>query len=645
MQGQLPSLLLVVLLCRSLIMKTEKPVLLASDTDDEGEVFYLPRTASLPRSVVNPCYADTLIHALDMGDFRSVTADDQGVVVNGLRQSVELWDHQKVGVAWMRGREREGKRGGIVADEMGLGKTILGITRILDGHPTSNDRAYGWARATLIVCPVSLIGQWESEVENFAVGLNVVKHHGPSRSSDPQTLWDNHVVITSYATVASEYSAVCTHSSSRKSALFGVKWWRIILDEAHLIRNWAAKSTKACFNIVGKYRWCFTGTPIQNRVEDLYSMFRFINVRPLGDLQEFKNYIIKPIKGGQVTLAIERLQVVLSAVMLRRRKDAVQIDALQLPGRHVHIVRCQFDEGERGLYRTLEGCVKSRVEDWVKQGVVKTHFACVLEMLLRLRQACDHPMLVYRSGVVNENVSTSSSSDSLGGLSRYIEELNAELDDLLTKLHLEADDENDQTEVFQCTQPAKSSGHKSASRIPNVPPPSVKMRQLVDLLLKIDADSEGRGKTIIFLYFTSMLDLVQQFLVAKGFILTRYDGSMSLSERERNLEYISSDQDVKCILLSIKAGGIGLNLTACNNIILLEPWWNPAVEAFDRVHRIGQLLPVNIYKLVVQDSVEERILELQNKKRKLADATLSGNTISDMTLDIGDVRCLFQVAA
>ncbi|KIO04944.1 hypothetical protein M404DRAFT_949715 [Pisolithus tinctorius Marx 270] len=611
-------------------MKTEKPVLLASDTDDEGEVFYLPRTASLPQSVVNPCYADTLIHALDVGDFRSVTADDQGVVVNGLRQSVELWDHQKVGVAWMQGREREGKRGGIVADEMGLGKTILGITRILDGHPTSNDRAYGWAHATLIVCPVSLIGQWESEVENFAVGLNVVKHHGPSRSSDPQTLWDNHVVITSYATVASEYSAVCTHSSSRKSALFGVKWWRIILDEAHLIRNWAAKSTKACFNIVGKYRWCFTGTPIQNRVEDLYSMFRFINIRPIGDLQEFKNYIIKPIKGGQVTLAIECLQVVLSAVMLRRQKDAVQIDAPQLPGRHVHIVQCQFDEGERGLYHTLEGCIKSRVEDWVKQGMVKTHFACVLEMLLHLRQACDHPMLVYCSGVVNENVSTSSSSDLLGGLSWYIEELNAELNDLLTKLHLEADDEN-----FQCTQPAKSSGHKSMSRIPNVPPPSVKMRQLVDLLLKIDADSAGQGKTIIFSYFTSMLDLVQQFLVAKGFILARYDGSMSLSEHERNLEYISSDQDVKCILVSIKAGvSPGLNLTVCNNIILLEPWWNPAVEVC-----------VNIYKLVVQDSVEECILELQNKKRKLADATLSGNTISDMTLDIRDVRCLFQVAA
>ncbi|KAI6156876.1 SNF2 family N-terminal domain-containing protein [Pisolithus tinctorius] len=604
-------------------MKTEKPVLLASDTDDEGEVFYLPRTASLPQSVVNPCYADTLIHALDVGDFRSVTADDQGVVVNGLRQSVELWDHQKVGVAWMQGREREGKRGGIVADEMGLGKTILGIMRILDGHPTSNDRAYGWAHVTLIVCPVLLIGQWESEVENFAVGLNVVKHHGPSRSSDPQTLWDNHVVITSYATVASEYSAVCMHSSSCKSALFGVKWWRIILDEAHLIRNWAAKSTKACFNIVGKYRWCFTGTPIQNRVEDLYSMFRFINVRPIGDLQEFKNYIIKPIKGGQVTLAIECLQVVLSAVMLRRQKDAVQIDAPQLPGRHVHI----FDEGERGLYCTLEGCIKSRVEDWVKQGMVKTHFACVLEMLLHLRQACDHPMLVYCSGVVNENVSTSSSSDLLGGLSWYIEELNAELNDLLTKLHLEADDEN-----FQCTQPAKSSGHKSMSRIPNVPPPSVKMRQLVDLLLKIDADSAGQGKTIIFSYFTSMLDLVQQFLVAKGFILARYDGSMSLSEHERNLEYISSDQDVKCILVSIKAGG--LNLTVCNNIILLEPWWNPAVEVC-----------VNIYKLVVQDSVEECILELQNKKRKLADATLSGNTISDMTLDIRDVRCLFQVAA
>ncbi|KAI5980878.1 SNF2 family N-terminal domain-containing protein [Pisolithus marmoratus] len=574
---------------------------------------------------------------LDVDVGRSVANDGQGVVVNGLRQTVVLWDHQKAGVEWMRRREREGKRGGIVADEMGLGKTLLGIARIVDGRPTSVDRAHGWAQATLIICPVSLIGQWESEVKKFANGVNVVKHHGPSRSGDPLTLRDAHVIITSYATVASEYAAVCTDSGSRKSALFRVKWWRIILDEAHLIRNWAAKSTEACFNVVGKYRWCFTGTPIQNRVEDLYSMFKFLNVKPLGDLQEFKSYIVKPIKGGQVTLAIERLQVVLSAVMLRRRKDVVQNDALQLPDRHIHVVQCQFDEGERGLYRTLEGRLRSKVEDWVKQGLVKTRFACVLEMLLRLRQACDHPTLVHCSGVVDEDLSASSSSDSLAGLSQR--------EDGLSIVQLVMSLTQPPSENFQRTKPAKSSGRKSG--ICNVPSPSAKMRQLIEILLKIDADPAGRGKTIIFSHFTSMLDLVQQFLSAKGFILARYDGSMSPSERERNLRYIENDMDVKCILVSIKAGvAPGLNFTACNNVILLEPWWNPAVEeqAFDRVHRIGQLLPVNIYKLVVQDSVEERMLELQNKKRTIADTTLGSNTMSDMTLDIEDVRCLFQVA-
>lgn len=627
-------------------MQSEKPSCLPGDVDDEGEVFFLPPIPSRLHSVVHSRsarHADAVMRLLDVDDGRSVAEDAQGVVVNGLRQTVVLWDHQKAGVAWMRRRERGGKSGGIVADEMGLGKTILGIARIVDGHPTSIDCARGWAQATLIVCPVSLIGQWESEIKKFALGVKVVKHHGSSRGSDPLTLRDSHVVITSYATVASEYAAVCANSGSRKSALFRVKWWRIILDEAHLIRNWAAKSAEACFNVVGKYRWCFTGTPIQNRVEDLYSMFKFLKVEPLGDLQEFRNYILKPIKGGQVTLAIERLQVVLSAVMLRRRKDVVRNDALRLPDRHVHVVQCQFDEGERGLYRILEGCLRSKVEDWVKQGSVKTRFACVLEMLLRLRQACDHPMLVRRSGVVNEDLSASSSTDSLGGLSQYIEDLNAELDDLLTRLHLEANEDDDETEVYQCTKPAKSSSGQSG--ICNVPSPSAKMRQLVELLLKINADSAGRGKTIIFSHFTSMLDLVQQFLSAEGFILARYDGSMSPSERERNLRYIENDMNVKCILVSIKAGGIGLNFTACNNVILLEPWWNPAVEeqAFDRVHRIGQVLPVNIYKLVVQDSVEERMLELQNKKRKIADTTLGSNAMSDVTLDIEDVRCLFQV--
>ncbi|KAI6014271.1 P-loop containing nucleoside triphosphate hydrolase protein [Pisolithus microcarpus] len=457
----------------------------------------------------------------------------------------------------------------------------------------------------------------------------------------PLTLQEIHVVITLYATVASEYALVRSSPGTRKSALFGVKWWRIILDEAHLIRNWTAKSVEACFNLVGKYRWCFTGTPIQNKVEDLYSMFKFINIRPLGDLQEFKKYIMKPIKGGQATLAVERLQVVLSAIMLRHRKDMIQNDTRQLPGRHVHVVQCQFDEGEQGLYHALEGRLQSKVEDWVKQGVVNTRFACVLEMLLRLRQAvCDHPMLVHCSCDVDTDVSVTSSSDSLGGLSRYIEDLNNELDDLLARLHLEADDETDKMEAFRRTKPVKTCGRKSASGICGLPSPSAKMRQLTELLLEIDACSAVQGKTIIFSHFTSMLDLVQQFLGEKGFSLARYDGSMSPSECEQNLEYIRSDMNVKCILVSIKAGSIGLNLTTCNNVILLEPWWNPAVEeqAFDRVHWIGQRLPVNIYKLVVQDSVEEHMLEL-------ADATLSGNVTSGMTLGIDDVKCLFQLTA
>ncbi|KAI6011715.1 SNF2 family N-terminal domain-containing protein, partial [Pisolithus microcarpus] len=473
-----------------------------------------------------------------MDDGRSIAEDGQGIVVDGLQQTVVLWDHQKAGVAWMRQREHGGKRGGIIADEMGLGKTILGIARIVDGPPMPVDCVHRWAQATLIVCPVSLIGQWENKVKNFTDGVSVVKHHGLSHSSDPLMLQDTHVVITSYATVVSEYAAVCVNSGSCKSALFCVKWWRIILDEAHLIRNWTAKSAEACFNVVGKYQWCFTGTPIQNWVEDLYSMFKFLNVEPLGDLQEFRKFILKPIKGGQ---------------------DMVQNDALQLPDRHVHV-----------------GYLKSKVEDWVKQGSVKTGFACVLEMLLHLHQACDHPMLVRHSGVVNEDLSASSSSDSLGGLSQYIEDLNAELDDLLTRLHLEANDNGDETKVYQCTKPVKSSSHKSG--ICNVPSLSAKMRQLVELLLKIDADLAGQGKMIIFSHFTSMLDLVQQFLSAEGFILARYDGSMSPSEREQNLQYIENDMDVKCILVSIKAGSIGLNFTACNNVILLEPWWNPAVE-------------------------------------------------------------------
>ncbi|KAI6008661.1 hypothetical protein EDC04DRAFT_2610817 [Pisolithus marmoratus] len=190
------------LLCHLFIMITEQTIHLASNMDDE-EVFSLPWTPSQPQSTVHAhsaCYADAVTHLLDTDDGGSLTEDTQGIMLN-------------VSLAWMHH----------------LGKTILGIMRILNGHATSVDQVHGWAQASLVVCPISLIGQWENEVEKFAIGLNVVKHHGPSHSNDPLALQDVHVVITSYATVASEYTTICMNSGGCKSTLFGMKWWRIIL--------------------------------------------------------------------------------------------------------------------------------------------------------------------------------------------------------------------------------------------------------------------------------------------------------------------------------------------------------------------------------------------------------------------------------
>ncbi|KAH9968098.1 SNF2 family N-terminal domain-containing protein [Russula dissimulans] len=625
--------------------------------------------------------------------------DMSQAVVEGFREGIRLLPHQVAGRNWLTERESGKKTGGILADDMGLGKTIQTLTRIVDGRPRKSDAEAGWAAATLVVCPVSLVSQWASEISKMVKALTVIEHHGASRTTNPETLKRAHVVITSYAVLASEHGVFnpkakdeskpkkggsskavsdsdsdsdadhfgrtleskkksATASGKKKDALFRVKWWRIVLDEAHTIKNRNTKAAQACCALESKFRWCLTGTPLQNNVEELYSLLKFLRIKPLNDWQTFNEQINKPVKSGRSVRAMKRLHVVLHAVMLRRRKTDILNGKplIELPERHLSIVPCDFDEDERQFYLALENKIDEAMQEFVKNDEVMKNYTNVMVLLLRLRQACNHPSLVTKDYNTDREAIESRPAPKDD---QEDEELNVMFQQLgvskgkkcqlcldeLTPKNVSKDGEH----CSDCVELTRKARRKSSAKDSNLPPDSAKIRKLLDLLKEINSRKDDEGeptgeKTIVFSQFTTMLDLIQPFLKDAGISFVRYDGSMSKEKREVSLNQIKNNKRVKVILISFKAGSTGLNLTACNNVILVDMWWNPALEdqAFDRAHRLGQTRDVNIYKLTIENTVEERILTLQNSKRALTTAALSGDRIKNLKLGLDDLMMLFR---
>ncbi|KAI0342449.1 hypothetical protein BDW22DRAFT_1330967 [Trametopsis cervina] len=630
-----------------------------------------------------------------MADVRNdsqVEIDMSDAIVPGFREGIVLLPHQIIGRRWMAERETGKRMGGILADDMGLGKTIQTITRIVEGRAPKSAKEAGFAATTLVVCPVAVVSQWAAEIQKMAVGLTVIEHHGQNRTTDHLKLARAHVVVTSYSIVASEYAAYTDEAknegrkkkedsesdgsdstsefrkhlkkskmkaavaSKKKTALFRLKYWRIVLDEAHNIKNKTTKTAQACYALEGKFRWCLTGTPMQNNVEELYSLIKFLKLRPLDDWAEFKAKIAQPIKNGRPQRAIKRLHVVLNACMLRRTKtDTLNGKALlDLPERLVGNVHCEFDAEERAFYDSIEKRVQDRLEKLQQQGDMSRNYTSMLMLLLRMRQACNHPSLVaqdYRKDT--EAVEPKAAKDD-----KDLDDAADDLADLMGGMGLGASKKRCQMcqkaltpsdigktpdQCSSCDDILEKARRKSMSTNPHLPPSSAKIRKILELLEAIEDRGEGE-KTIIFSQFTSMLDLIEPFLKAHSIKYVRYDGSMTKPLREEALQKIKTKDSIRVILISFKAGSTGLNLTCCNNVILVDLWWNPALEdqAFDRAHRLGQTRAVNIHKLSIPHTVEERILQLQDKKRELAKAALSGDKMKNMKLGIEDLMTLFK---
>jgi SNF2 family DNA or RNA helicase len=409
--------------------------------------------------------------------------------------------------------------GGILADDMGLGKTVEALCAVIP--------------PALIVCPTSVLSNWASEIARFRPGLKVSLYHGPGRQLDDQA----HVTLTSYAILRLDVERLTARS-----------WATVILDEAQAIKNPDSQAARAAYGLSADLRIALSGTPLENRLEELWSLAHFTNRGLLGGRREFDDRYGRPIADGEAGAA-QRLRERLRPFLLRRLKRDV---APELPARTDAVLRITLDERERGVYDAVRASSRAEVVALLDGG---GNVLAALEALLRLRQAACHPALVPGQQAVT----------------------------------------------------------------------SSKVDALLDALANAAADGH---KALVFSQWTSLLDLIEPALQAADIPFVRLDGTTR--DRGAVVERFQSGEadSPPVMLLSLKAGGVGLNLTAADHVFLVDPWWNPATEdqAADRAHRIGQDRPVLVYRLVAVDTVEERILALQERKRALARAALEGTT-------------------
>ncbi|KAK5056509.1 hypothetical protein LTR84_012040 [Exophiala bonariae] len=659
--------------------------------------------------------------------------DEDDGTVTGLK--VKLLPHQIDGVDWMHDKETGTKKtrgvlpkGGILADDMGLGKTIQSIALMLTNPKPSQEElakskrklAEGVGKGTLVVAPLALIKQWEGEIKDRIEkdhALKVCVHHGPGRAKSYKDLMKYDVVITTYQTLSSEHAG---SEGSLKVGCFGIHWYRIILDEAHSIKNRNAKATKAACALESEYRWCLTGTPMQNNLDELQSLIHFLRIKPFDDLNTWREQITKPMNNGKGGLALRRLQVYLKAFMKRRTKDILKHDGalnsgkgkegtnskgpgFKIVARTVEKIEAEFTEQEREFYSRLESRTDRSLEAMMAGN--KMSYASALVLLLRLRQACNHPKLTG-SDLSNEKDAVMGSqtpgrakssvdddmesiANMLGGLTVETKrcdmcqielttveasggaircgECEADLQEQNVKAKtsqkekrdkrakqerkaisaqrkqarrvvVDSDDEEEDDDDDE-TSDDDSSSDDSGTFAENNVVQSTKIRQL----MKVLKEDSHIHKYIVFSFFTSMLDLIEPFLKSSRIRYVRYDGQMRNDAREASLNSLRSDPSTRVLLCSLRAGSLGLNLTAASRVVILEPFWNPFVEeqAIDRVHRLNQTTDVKVYKFTIKDTVEERILDLQEKKRELANATIEGKK-GGMKLSLQDMLKLFS---
>ena len=458
-----------------------------------------------------------------------------------------LFTHQIEGVAFLLGRRRA-----ILADDMGLGKTVQTLAHVL--AEKENGRL---DRPSIVIAPTSLMTNWRQECERFAPDLRVLVLHGTDRKQHFERISDHDLIITSYPLLPRD-SAV----------LLKEEFHYVILDEAQFIKNPKTQFAQIACALKARHRLCLTGTPMENHLGELWSLFHFLLPGFLGDELRFNSLFRRPIEKGQSEDRRKLLARRVSPFILRRKKEAV---AQELPPKTEIVQNVELTGAQRDLYESVRLAMHERVRQEVdSKGFSRAHII-ILDALLKLRQICCHPQLLSLP---------------------------------------------------------------SAQKVKE----SAKLDLLLDLLPEMI--SEGR-RILLFSQFTSMLDLIEKEIDKLKIPFVRLTGET----RDRATPVAAfQDGKVPLFLISLKAGGTGLNLTAADTVIHYDPWWNPAVEnqATDRAHRIGQTKNVFVYKLMTVGTVEEKISAMQARKRELVEGLLSEKSAENLKLTSDDLDVLFS---
>jgi len=462
-----------------------------------------------------------------------------------------LRPYQVSGYQWLN-YLKEVNWGGILADDMGLGKTVQALSYL---EQFKNQE--GKLRA-IVICPTTLIYNWENEIKKFTPSLRHRIHHGPQRIRKKEELEQYDVLITTYGTLRSDIKI-----------LSALQFDYAILDESQAIKNPSSKVTRAAQLLQAKNRLCMSGTPLQNNTFDIYAQMNFLNPGMLGSVEFFRQEFAIPIDKLGEPDRKEHLRKLLYPFILRRTKEQVAKD---LPEKQEMVVFCEMEQEQRDIYDAYRNDYRNQILGSIEtQGIQKAQLA-ILQGLMKLRQICDSP------AILNEKEKYPNHSIKLDELARQLKE--------------------------------DISDHKA----------------------------------LVFSQFLGMLALIRTKLEELEIPYVYFDGSTTAPEREKAIQQFQQQDKIRVFLISLKAGGVGLNLTAADYVYIMDPWWNPAVEqqAIDRTHRIGQTKNIFAYRMICKDSIEDKILQLQERKRALAKDIITDDSGFVKSLSREDVEYLFS---
>ncbi|XP_017285609.1 transcription termination factor 2 isoform X2 [Kryptolebias marmoratus] len=603
---------------------------------------------------------------------------------------VSLLAHQRRALAWLLWREAQNPCGGILADDMGLGKTLTIISLILakkikakeEEEKKEKEKLETWltkadsgivsSKSTLIICPASLIHHWKNEIDRHVKRgkLTVYLYHGANRERSARALADYDVVVTTYSLVSKEIpvqkeeahnpSKDLDHVPLRSAPLLRVAWSRVVLDEAHNIKNPKVQTSMAVCQLRACARWAVTGTPIQNNLLDMYSLLKFLRCSPFDEYKLWKAQVDNGSTRGR-----ERLNILTRSLLLRRTKgqlDSTGKPLVSLPNRTCEVHQLKLCEDEQAVYDVVFAQSRSTLQNYLKRheghdldkgststsnpfDKVAQEFSLsqavpaasssqqpsstvhILSLLLRLRQCCCHLSLLKK---------TLDSTELQG------DGIVLTLDEQLNALSLSSSPSPSGPDPKDTVA---LNGTRFSSRLFEESSKSTKISAITSELMVIREKNDNQ-KSVIVSQWTSMLNIVAVHLRQMGVRYGVIDGTVNPKRRMDLVEEFNTNpKGPQVMLVSLCAGGVGLNLIGGNHLFLIDMHWNPALEdqACDRIYRVGQRRDVTIHRFVCEGTVEEKISTLQIKKKELAQNVLSGTGSTVSKLSLADLKIIFGV--